>query len=106
MALLWRLVVLKEGIVLLGLHDALPVDLLRVAEVVVLQDGHAAGSDLTERLEVQRLEGCLDDVEGGEVFSERPPADDLEITESGEIAELGMVSLDVDVASDFLDGGE
>ena len=31
---------------------------------------------------------------------------DLKITESGKISELRMVSLDVDVASDFFDGGE
>ena len=41
-ALLWGFVVLQKGVVLLGLHDPLPVYLLCVTEVVVLQDGHTA----------------------------------------------------------------
>ena len=46
--LLGWLVVLEQSVVLLRLHDPLPVDVLRKAEVVVLQNGHAAGADFPQ----------------------------------------------------------
>jgi hypothetical protein len=42
MALLRRLVILQQSVVLLRFHDSLPVDVFCIAEVIVLQDGHAA----------------------------------------------------------------
>ena len=45
-ALLWWFVVLEKGVVLLGLHDPLPVDVLSIAEIIVLQDSNAPRPDL------------------------------------------------------------
>merc|ERR1719420_1599702 len=46
------LVVLEQGVVGLGLHDLLPADVLRIAQVIVLQNGHAARSDLVQRFQI------------------------------------------------------
>ena len=86
---------------LLGLHDLLPVDVLRVAEVVVLQDGDTAQPDLGEGLEAQRLQGSLHDVESTEVLRQVAAADDVEVPEGGEVGEPRVVGLDVDEAGDL-----
>ena len=57
------LVVLQQCVVSLGLHDLLPGDVLSITEVIVLQDGHTARPDLVQGLEVERLQGGLDNVE-------------------------------------------
>ena len=45
-ALLGGLVVLQQGVVLLALHDPLPVDILSIAEIIVLKDSNAPRPDL------------------------------------------------------------
>ena len=40
-----RFIVLEQRAVLLGFHDAAPVDRLGEAQLLVLQDGHASGAD-------------------------------------------------------------
>ena len=42
------LVVLQQRVVTLGLHDLLPADVLRVAEVIVFQDRHTARPNLVQ----------------------------------------------------------
>ena len=91
---------------LLGLHDLLPVDVLGVAEVIVLQDGDTAQPDLGEGLEAQRLQGSLHDVESTEVLRQVAAADDVEVPEGGEVGEPRVVSLDVDEAGHFSQGAE
>ena len=105
-ASLGSLVVLQESVVLLGLHDLLPVDVLGVAELVVLQDGHAARPDLGEGGEAQGLQRGLHYVESTEVFSKMTATDNVEVPEGREVGELGMVSLDVDEAGDLSEGAE
>ena len=100
------LVVLQQRVVGLRLHDLLPADVLGVAQVVVLQDGHGAGPDLVQGLEVERLEAGLDDVEGAEVLRQVSAADDLEVAEGGEVEEARVVRLDVDVARHLLERAE
>lgn len=95
--LLWWFVVLQEGVVLLRLHYPLPVDLLGVAEVVVLQDGHAARPDPVQGAKVERFQRCLHNVESREVFCEVSSPDDLKIGKCREVSELRMMRLDVDV---------
>ena len=46
------LVVLEQRVVGLGLHDLLPADVLCIAQVIVLQNGHAARSDLVQRFQI------------------------------------------------------
>ena len=101
-ALLWGFVVLQKGVVLLRLHDPLPVDLLRVAEVVVLQDGHAARPDPVEGAKVERFKRCLHNVEGREVFCEVSSPNDLKIGKCREVSELRVMCLDIDVPCHLL----
>ena len=101
-----RLVVLQQRVVGLRLHDLLPADVLGVAQIVVLQDGHGAGPDLVQGLEVERLEAGLDDVEGAEILRQVSAADDLEVAEGGEVEEARVVRLDVDVARHLLQRAE
>ena len=105
-ASLGSLVVLQESVVLLGLHDLLPVDVLGVAELVVLQDGHAARPDLGEGGEAQGLQGGVHYVEGTEVLGEVAAADHLEVPEGREGGEPRVLGLDVDEAGHLGEGAE
>ena len=91
---------------LLGLHDLLPVDVLSVAELVVLQDGHTARPDFGERAQTQGLQRGLHYVESTEVFSKMTATDNVEVPEGREVGEPRVVSLDVDEASDLSEGAE
>ena len=91
---------------LLGLHDLLPVDVLRVAEVVVLEDGDAARSDLGERSQAKRLQRGLHYVESAEILRQVAASDHVEIPEGREVGEPRVVGLDVDEARDLRQSAE
>ena len=91
---------------LLGLHDLLPVDVLRVAEVVVLEDGDAARSDLGERSQAKRLQRGLHYVESAEILRQVAATDHVEIPEGREVGEPRVVGLDVDEARDLRQSAE
>jgi len=73
-------VVLQQRVVSLGLHDLLPGNVLSVAKVIVLQDGHTPRPDLVQGLEVERLQRGLDNVQGREILCQVSASDDLKIS--------------------------
>ena len=81
MTFLWSFVVLKQGVVGLRLHDGAPVDVLRVTQVIVLQYSHTSRSDHVQGFKIQRLQGCLDNIQGTEVLGQMSATNNLQISE-------------------------
>lgn len=86
--------------------DFFPPDVFGEAEMFVLQDGDRSGVQPLERSQLERPETRLHYVQRGEVVVERPPADDFQVPEVGQIGEVVVVGLDVEISGDLFQGVE